>query len=486
MNKKFHTFLGSITLLRLLYAAFLPLAPQEAYYWNYSRHLDLSYFDHPPMAAYFIKLTTLLGTSAFSIHLAAILLSIPMTIAVYRLAAMLFDERVGFWSAVTINLTFIYALGALIITPDSPMLLFWALIMIACFQIARGGPNFWWILLGIFLGAGFASKYTIVFAGLGALIYFASSASRRRYFVTPWPYIALVSAIVVALPVIYWNYSHEWASFAFQSSRRAGEMSRIRPDFFFGYIGTIIGIYGVIPIPLLFTGIWNSFRESIRKMSPNHLLIVSFSIPLVLFLLPLSLIYWVKMNWTAPAFIGWFIAATAYYFANEQKRWVRLMGRISIIFLTVTFVAIHILVVLPNFYFGRGDYYAGWNELAGKMESVRVEMPEPYFIAGSEYKIQSQLAFHLRGRPETVGNNIIGRSGLQYDYWVNPDTLIGRNAIYVYDRGSDCVSFADELGRYFESVASPEKYIIKKDGKTVREYCIYRCFNYRGIEKGSN
>ncbi len=107
MNNRFYKFLGIITLFRLLYAVILPLAPQEAYYWNYSRHPALSYFDHPPMAAYFIKLTTLLGTSAFSIHLAAILLSVMLTIAIYRLAYLLFDEWVAFWSALVINLVFI-------------------------------------------------------------------------------------------------------------------------------------------------------------------------------------------------------------------------------------------------------------------------------------------------------------------------------------------------------------------------------------------
>ena len=481
MTKKFYIFLGGITAFRLLYAAILPLAPQEAYYWNYSRHLDLSYFDHPPMAAYFIKLTTLLGTSAFSIHLAAILLSVPMTIAVFRLASMLFDQRVGFWSAVAINLTFIYALGALIITPDCPMLLFWVMVMIACYAIDRGGPKFWWILLGIFMGAGFASKYTIVFAGLGALIFFASSSERRRHFATIWPYLALVAATVVALPVIYWNYSHNWASFAFQTSRRAGEMTRFRPDFFLGYLGTIIGIYGIVPLPILAAGIWNSVRESFRRMASNHMLLISFSLALVIFLLPLSLFYWIKMNWTAPAFIGWVVAAVVYCFANEHRRWVRLLGRISLAFLAVTFVAIHLLVILPNFYFGRGDYYAGWKELAGKIGSVRGEMPRPYIIAGSEYKIQSQLAFYLDDHPETVGNNIIGRSGLQYDYWVDPDTLTGYNAIYVYERGSDCAQFGDVLGLFFETVLPPEEFTVKKGRKTIRKYCIYRCFNYLGV-----
>jgi 4-amino-4-deoxy-L-arabinose transferase-like glycosyltransferase len=479
-NKRFYSFLGTITLVRLIYAIILPLAPQEAYYWNYSRHPALSYFDHPPMASYVIRLTTLLGTSAFSIHLAAILISIVMTIAIYRLASLLFDEWVGFWSAVVINLVFIYALGALIITPDNPMLLFWVLSMIACIKIDRGERPVWWLLLGIFIGAGFVSKYPIVFAGFGALLFFLSSRERRRWFTTPWPYISLLAAFVVALPVIYWNYTHNWASFVFQTSRRAGEMSQFRFDYFFGYIGTILGIYGFIPIPLLVAGMWSSLKNVIKTKAANQTLLVVFSLPLVLFLLPVATRSWVKMNWTAPAFIGWFIAAVAYYRANAPgQRWIRVWGKVGMAFLLVSIVVIHILAPLPGLYLGKGDYYAGWKDLAGGIESIRAEMPMPCFIAGSEYKISSELAFYLKGHPETVGANVIGQPALQYDYWANPDTLLGYNGIYISDC-SNCPGFTDELKQYFKHVSEPLVFPIKKGGKKVRDYYIYLCYNYTG------
>ena len=34
--------------LRLLYLGSVELLPEECYYWNYSRHLDIGYLDHPP------------------------------------------------------------------------------------------------------------------------------------------------------------------------------------------------------------------------------------------------------------------------------------------------------------------------------------------------------------------------------------------------------------------------------------------------------
>ena len=34
------------------------LIPDEAYYWNYAQHMDLSFYDHPPMVAWLIWLGT--------------------------------------------------------------------------------------------------------------------------------------------------------------------------------------------------------------------------------------------------------------------------------------------------------------------------------------------------------------------------------------------------------------------------------------------
>lgn len=483
MTKKFVAFLAGITVFRLLYAIILPIAPQEAYYWDYSRHPALSYFDHPPMAAYMIKLTTLFGDSNFSIHLAAILFSILMSFAIYRLASLLFNEKTAFWSVVAVNLTFIYALGGLIITPDNPMILFWLLTMIACFRIAEGGGFRWWILLGIFLGAGLLGKYTMAFAALGALLFFLISKERLRYLAWPGPYASLIVAFIVFLPVLIWNYQHGWASFVFQSERRASEMTAFRPDFFFGFIATVVGIYGIVPVPLLGAGIRHSLKRAIREKERVHLLLVSFSLPLVLFLIPVAAGSWVKMNWTAPAFIGWFIAATAYYFRYAgEKKWVRLLGKTSIAFLAATFVLLHIVYLLPNVYLGREDYSVGWKGLSSRIESICADMPRPYFICGYEYKTASLLSFYLKGHPETVSNNIVGRPGLQYDYWADPDTLAGYNAIFVYD---DRVPYRnpERLSGFFQRVSPEESLTVKKGGKILTEFHILKCYGYKGTKE---
>lgn len=62
-SKSSHPFLILILLLLLLRIFFMfksNLLAEEAYYWNYSNHLDFSFLDHPPMVAILIKLGTLI------------------------------------------------------------------------------------------------------------------------------------------------------------------------------------------------------------------------------------------------------------------------------------------------------------------------------------------------------------------------------------------------------------------------------------------
>src|SRR3954462_1579568 len=73
----FIAILVGINLLRFAFAPTFELVPQEAYYFLYSQHLALSYFDHPPVLAVVLRLfTDLLGKSEVSLRLAAFTLSL--------------------------------------------------------------------------------------------------------------------------------------------------------------------------------------------------------------------------------------------------------------------------------------------------------------------------------------------------------------------------------------------------------------------------
>jgi len=113
-------------LLHVAYAGTIPLAPQEAYYWQYARHPALSYFDHPPAAAWTIRaFTRLLGESARVVRLAAVAWSVVFCVFFFLSGRRLFGPRVALLATATMLVTPFFSLGQTIITPDGPLAAAW-------------------------------------------------------------------------------------------------------------------------------------------------------------------------------------------------------------------------------------------------------------------------------------------------------------------------------------------------------------------------
>jgi 4-amino-4-deoxy-L-arabinose transferase-like glycosyltransferase len=459
-------------------AVVLGPAPQEAYYWNYAQHLDLSYFDHPPMTAYLIHFfTNVFGDNSFGIHFAAIFISVILSLVMFNFLGGLFGQRVAFWTVIACSTSLIFALGSIIITPDGPLLLFWLLFMMAFFRAVSENKSQWWFLSGLFLGAAMTSKYTAVFAGLGAAAYLTMAKKHRRLLLKPGPYLALIAALIVFVPVIAWNYQHDWASFKFQSGQRAAEAVSFRLNYLGTYFGLQTVMLGIFLMPVFIWGLVKAFIK--RQIDSRMEYFFWFAFPMLVFFTIISPFAYVKMNWLAPVFLSGAPLAVYCYFESDNKLW-KNYGKFALLFSIILTLAVHLAAILPRIGLGRADTIHGWSELAAEVESIKQEMSlsgKP-FICGYEYKTASELKFHLPGHPETVSNNIVGENGLAYDYWSNPDTLIGKDCIFIYDSRN---RYHGRLIDYFARVDEPEIFTAQRAGRKIADYYIYRCYNYRGI-----
>src|SRR3989454_10919130 len=128
------------TIFRGIVGATIPLIDDEAYYWLWAHHLDWSYLDHPPMIAYIVFLTTRGGDSAIWIRLGALLLGAATTYTLFLLGREMFGARAGFIAAGLFQIAPGLAGGALVATPDSPLLLAWTLGPRDVLQALHGPP----------------------------------------------------------------------------------------------------------------------------------------------------------------------------------------------------------------------------------------------------------------------------------------------------------------------------------------------------------
>ncbi|RYY12865.1 MAG: glycosyltransferase family 39 protein, partial [Alphaproteobacteria bacterium] len=147
-----------LTAVRLAVAASAPLAPDETYYWIWSRALAPGYLDHPPMVALWIWLgTALAGETALGVRLLGPLAAAVGSLMLVDAANRLYPaRRPGVAAAILLNATLMLGAGAVTMTPDTPLLFFAVMTLWALARVEHD-PR-WWLVAGFAIGAGLDSK----------------------------------------------------------------------------------------------------------------------------------------------------------------------------------------------------------------------------------------------------------------------------------------------------------------------------------------
>lgn len=166
----------------------------EAYYWTWSQHLQLSYFDHPALIAWSIKF--------FGIRSGAMLWAVIALWGVYRLAMAYGGSRqAAWWATAFFASTPAAGLLGTICTPDAPLLAFWAWTLVA---LARKQP----VATGLLWGLAMLSKYNGILLALPVFVVF---------FRQPFQLMkATLLALLVTCPTLIWNATNDWEGFRFQ------------------------------------------------------------------------------------------------------------------------------------------------------------------------------------------------------------------------------------------------------------------------------
>ncbi len=293
--------------LRFLFAASLGLGMDEAYTVATSRTLALSGFDHPPMAWWLVHAAGgFLGQSDLALRSPFILLSALTNILIFLLGRRLFGAEAGFWASFALCMAPVLGLvDACSILPDAPLLPAllggaWALSHVF-FDEAELRAPLWWLLAGLFAGLALLAKYHGVFLLAGAGLFMLLSPRQRRWFFTPWPYLAAALALAMFAPALIWNAQHGWVSFLFQGAR-TGE-PRFRP----GAPFALLGMQALFLLPWVFVPALALFIRAFRRgvADERGLLLACLAAgPIVLFTLPaLWSEHRLLPHWAAPGYL---------------------------------------------------------------------------------------------------------------------------------------------------------------------------------------
>ena len=165
--------LAALTAVRLAIAAAVPLSPDEAYYWVWSQALAPGYLDHPPMVALLIRLGTWLGGEGpLGVRLLGPIATALGSLMIWDAARLLTGRTdAGFAAAALVNAMPVFAIGAVVMTPDTPLVLFWTATLWALVRLVVTGATRWWLAAGLFSGLAMASKYTAAVLVVGVVFW---------------------------------------------------------------------------------------------------------------------------------------------------------------------------------------------------------------------------------------------------------------------------------------------------------------------------
>lgn len=478
-------FLIGISLFRVYYILHGPLdlSPDEAHYWEWSRRPDMSYYSKGPMIAYLIAIGTgIFGDNVFGVRFLAVVFSLLSSIYLYKLGRDMYDERIGAFSAIMLQIIPLYSAFGVIFTIDSPFIFFW-IISLYLFWKAIKAEKQATILLGLTIGLGLLTKYTMVFFYLCAFLFILKK--RRDLLKRRGPYIAFVISLFIFSPVILWNAQHDWVTLRHTAGQaHIGEGLRISLKSLLEFVGSQFGVI----TPIIFVMIIVLLIKIGKDEKGGFLF--WFSMPVIAFFTIKSLHGKVQANWAMTGYITGILALFRLYFSDPEKqkfkgleigKYTRLRG-ITIAGLVFALLLTVISHYPPGFLPVKLDPSSrlkGWKALGEEVSLIYEDMRKKgdVFIFSDRYQVSSELAFYVRGNPVTYCVNM-GRRMNQYDLWPGFDKFVHYNAIFVTIGRTELYpkireGFERCEGRIFEAY---------EHNRLIREYSIFTCYDFKGIK----
>ena len=432
-----------ILLLRLVYFGLAQLIPDEAYYWQYAQHMDLSFYDHPPMVAWLIWLgTSILGHNEFGVRIGALICGLISMGYLYALTQNLYDKSTAMRAVLLLTILPLGFATGILMTPDAPLVAAWAATLYYMERALIANQKSAWLGMGIAFGLGMLSKYSLGLLGIAALVFVIIDPTARRWMLRPHPYLAALLAVILFSPVIIWNYENNWASFSFQSNRVLADTYEFSVHKLIAHIMILLTPVGFLAAALAFFPAKIPTDQQLEQR--RHLFVQVFAgIPLFICFI-LSTFDSPRFHWTAPIWlaifptIAWMIGQTDHLSAMAKR--IQAAWRLTIItcVFAYAFVLHYVVLGIPGIPYQLLTEHYFWREAATEIKQIVQEVrsqtgEEPIVVGMSKWSVASALTFytHNDAKLEVRSRNMFGESGAMYEFWFPSEPPTQRPIIQV-------------------------------------------------------
>jgi hypothetical protein len=503
-------------LLRLRWLADCPLdlAPDEAHYWDWARHIDWSYYSKGPLVAWLIHASTLLGGhSALAVRLPAVLCGVLFLASLYVLSWQVFADRRLAAVTVLVALTLPpVAVMSSIMTIDAPYIACWGWALVLALRIVplridEKGRWAAWCLLGLVVGLGILAKYTMVLFIPSLGLFLLTSTEHRRLMARSGFSIMVGVAGLCSMPILIWNAQHDWVTFKHVGGLAKLNEQAVRIHWLgpLAYVGSQFGLL----LGFWFVG-WVGAMVSHRPWrEPDARLrfLWWMSAPMFLVFFAFSLkTGGGEVNWPVTAYVSGLVLMVGWLAVSFQQAAPFRRGLIACGFASTCALGVVLSVLIHN----SGAAYPllgpladrlfpekplairrldptcrlrGWMTLAAEVDSLRAELQargtDP-ILAGSIWWIPGEMGFYCDGQPTVYSLGLMtGDRHSQYDLWrpnpvTDPIQFVGKTFILIGD-------FPPETAAAFDVLRPAKTVEHRVGGRLVSECTVRVAEGFRGF-----
>lgn len=503
-------------LVRLFISIWLNPGFDEAYYYLYTLHPDWSYFDHPPLVAF----TTGIGVwltgqvSQFTIRIGTLLLYTGSLIFLYLAALRLYTLQIAINTLAIASAIPIFQIAfGILDTPDTPLLFFWAIsLWLAAqefFDYRVYRPSFRLTLLCFTVGLACLGKYHGFILGFGLIGFCLFSPNYRRVFRSRWFLIGIPVFLLTISPILYWNVSHDWVSFRFQSGRAVPNSSYQIDRVVVTLLVEMLYLFPTFGFPLL----WTVIRSTIQQLRnfkwqqyPSNRscdreweldkrgLLLWLSLPLILGFTIISGYQQILPAWKMPGYWSATMLLAErisinrrYALSRIPYRW--FFGSIAVILLLLSIALSH--VALGTFQtpgkssiFGLLPIKTDNSTQIFDIEQLRqgfvnnnklnLALKKADFVFTNRYYLGGQIAMAIEPifhKPLTC----LDPDPRGFAFWSKPKQWIGKNAIYLGTKTFEVdLDAKNRYPSYFKKITKLGEIPIRRGGEIVETFSVYQ------------
>ena len=384
LPRLFAYLLGAIFILNLIQAYFTELIFDEAYYWYYAQNMAWGYFDHPPMVALLIKISSLFFDGELGVRFMSCILSIGTLVILWSMIDNNKKEKyIVHFFVLTFSMTLLNAYGFFTL-PDTPFLFFTAAFLMVYKKFIRSPSVLLSVIMGILMAALMYSKYHAVLVIIFVLL------SNLKLLTNKYAWLSVIVALFCYTPHFLWLYQNDFVSIKYHLIERPNDPYNFE-KYTLGYFLNLLALFG-FTFPWMYKTL---FRTKPSDKFTRALLYLTYGV--IIFFFISSFHRRIQTQWLIVISIPMAIIVFNDLLQNKNTRkWVYRMGILNIVILLyLRFGLVH-ESLFPIYYESHGNKQ--W------VEDVKSKVGDIPVIFENSYRNASMYAYYSKNSTFSLNN----------------------------------------------------------------------------------